>query len=134
MVWVKRPYGWTWFNHEDFTWQVILRIYIKLLWNCHLLSYFPLIHRCGINANLLLLTFSHAKFKLFFCKMLTTELISYETANELSIYAKLCRNVTSFYRQETSKQSFSSSCFIANGNRMKIYGISYTEVFNEHYT
>ena len=96
--------------------------------------YFPLIHRCGINANLLLLTFSHAKFKLFFCKMLTTELISYETANELSIYAKLCRNVTSFYRQETSKQSFSSSCFIANGNRMKIYGISYIEVFNEHYT
>ena len=66
--------------------------------------------------------------------MLTTELISYETANELSIYAKLCRNVTSFYRQETSKQSFSSSCFIANGNRMKICGISYIEVFNEHYT
>ena len=66
--------------------------------------------------------------------MLTAELISYETVNELSMYAKLCRKVTSFYRQETSKQSFSSSCFIANGNRMKIYGISYIEVFNEHYT
>ena len=35
------------------------------------------------------------------CKILIITVISNETTNELTIYAKLCRNFTIFYRQET---------------------------------
>ena len=34
-------------------------------------------------------------------KILIITVVSNETTNELTIYAKLCRNVTMFYRQET---------------------------------
>ena len=33
----------------------------QVRWNDHLVNYFSLMHRCGINTNLLLLTFSRAK-------------------------------------------------------------------------
>ena len=36
---------------------------------------------------------------LIYCKILIITVISNETTNELTIYAKLCRNVTVFYRQ-----------------------------------
>ena len=72
--------------------------------------------------------------------------ISNETTNELTIYAKLRRNVTVFYREQlaslcqvqeklracgNSKQSFSSSCFIADASHIKIIS-SHTAVFNEN--
>ena len=34
----------------------------KILWNDHLVNYFPLIYRYGINTNILHLTFSRAEF------------------------------------------------------------------------
>ena len=34
-----------------------------------------------------------------YCKILIITVISNETTNELTTYAKLCRNVTVFYRQ-----------------------------------
>ena len=68
-------------------------------------------------------------------KILIITVISNETTNKLTICAKLCRNVTIFYRQYivslcqvqeklracgNSKQSFSSSCFIAGDIRINI--------------
>ena len=40
----------------------------KVRWNDHLVSNFSLMHRCGINTNLLLLIFSRAEFYLFLVK------------------------------------------------------------------
>ena len=36
--------------------------FIQGSWDDHVVRYFSLMHHCGINANLLLLTFSRAKF------------------------------------------------------------------------
>ena len=72
--------------------------------------------------------------------------ISNETTNKLTIYAKLCREVTIFYRQklaspyqalakvragENLQNSFSSNSFIAGDSFIKIIS-SYTVVFNEN--
>ena len=57
---------------------------------------------------------------------------SNEKSNELTIYGKLCRNVTIFYRQELAslfqvqeklkacRNLQSSSCFIADESHVKI--------------
>ena len=55
----------TFSNQEDFTWQEIWRTSIhlfKVRWNDHLVNYFPLMYRYGINTNILHLTFSRAEF------------------------------------------------------------------------
>ena len=92
-------------------------------------------------------------FNIFSCKILRISfkilivtVNSNETANELTIYTKLCRNVTIFYRQEiassfqvqekiracgNSKWSFSSSCFTACDSHLKIIS-SHTVVLNEN--
>ena len=79
-------------------------------------------------------------------KMLIITGISNKKPNELTIYGKLCRNVTLFYRQElaslfqvqeklkaykSSKSNFSSSCFIADDSHVNIVWL-YAVVFSEH--
>ena len=66
-------------------------------------------------------------------KIFITTRISNETANELSIYATLCPNVTIFYRQELASlfqvqeklktcrnSNLLSNCFIADDINVKI--------------
>ena len=79
-------------------------------------------------------------------KMLIITGISNEETNELTIYGKLGRNITIFYRQElaslfqvqeklkacrSSKLNFSSSCFIADDSHIKIVWLNIV-VFSEH--
>ena len=71
--------------------------------------------------------------------------ISNEKTNELTIYGVLCRNVTTFYRQEvpslfqvqeklkacrSSKVNFSCNCFIADDSHVKTVWL-YVVVFSE---
>ena len=80
------------------------------------------------------------------CKMLIITGISNEKANELTIYEKLCRKVTIFYRQELAslfqvqeklkacrnlKLNFPSSCFTANDSHVKIVWL-HVVAFSEH--
>ena len=51
----------------------------KVPWNDHLVNYFPLMYRYGINTNILHLTFSRAEFS---CKILIIIGISNEKTNE----------------------------------------------------
>ena len=58
-------------DQEDFIWQEIWRTSIHLFkvgWNDHLVNYFPLMYRYGINTNILHLTFSRAEFWSFCIK------------------------------------------------------------------
>ena len=51
--------------NQDFIWQEIWRTSINLFkvrWNDHLVNYYPLMYRYGINTNLLHLDFSRAEF------------------------------------------------------------------------
>ena len=79
-------------------------------------------------------------------KILIITVISNETTNELTIYVKICRKVTIFYRQEiaslfevqeklracrNSEWSFSSSSFIAGNSHIKIIS-SHAAVFNQN--
>ena len=57
-------------------------------------------HRCEINTNLLLLTFSPCKILIASCEILIIPVISDETTKKLTIYAKISQKVTLFYRQE----------------------------------
>ena len=67
---------------------------------------------------------------------------SNEKSNELTIYGKLCRNVTIFYRQElaslfqvqeklkgcrSSKLNFSSSCFITDDSHVTIVWLHHVQ-------
>ena len=89
---------------------------------------------------------SYCKNLIISCKVLIITVISNETSNELTIFAKLCRNITVLYRQEiaslfqvqeklracgNSKWSFSSSCFINVDSQIKIISW-HTVVFNEN--
>ena len=49
----------------------------------HLLNYFSLIHRCGININLLLLIFISRSILIILCKRLIITVIFNEKSNEL---------------------------------------------------
>ena len=55
-------------------------------------------YRYGINTNIFHLTFSRILIILY--KILIVTGISNKKTNELIIYGILCRNVTTFYRQE----------------------------------
>ena len=103
----------------------------EICWIDHLLYYFSLMHFCGINTDLLLLTLFVHYFTNLLQNIITT-VISNDATNELTIYAKLCWNVAIFYRQylislcqvqENLKvcgnSSFLSSCFIVGDNHIK---------------
>ena len=79
-------------------------------------------------------------------KVLITTGISYETTNELTIYAILCQNVTIFYRQKlaslfqvqeqlkacsNSKWNISSSCFTSDDCHVQIPWL-HVVAFTEH--
>ena len=97
--------------------------------------------------------YKYIAFNILLCSIL---IISYKTLNitwiynektkELTIYAIFYQNVTIFYRQElaslfqkqeklkpfgNSKWKFSSSCFIADDNHLKIVGL-HVVVLTEH--
>ena len=72
----------------------------KVRWNDHLVNYFPLMHRYGINTKILHLTFFLCTIVIILYKMLIITGISNEKTNELTIYGISCRKVTIFYRQE----------------------------------
>ena len=78
--------------------------------------------------------------------MLIITEISNETTNRLTIYAILCQNVTTFYRQElavlfqvqeklkvcrNSKWNFLSSCFVAGDSHVNTVWL-HVVVFTEH--
>ena len=78
--------------------------------------------------------------------MLITTVISNETTNKFTKYAKLFQNVTIFYRQQLAslfqvqekletcrelKWNFSNSCFIADDGHVKVVWL-YALVFTEH--
>ena len=62
----------------------------KVPWSDHLVSYFSLMYRYGINENILHLTFFSCKILIISDKMLIITGISNETRNELTLYATLC--------------------------------------------
>ena len=114
-------------SYSYFTWQEIWRTSIHLFkvhWNDHLVSYFSLMYRYGINKKILFLTFS-GRILIISYKMLTITGVSNEKRNKLTIYAIFSRNVTIFYQIElaslfqvqeklitrrNSRWNFSSSC------------------------
>ena len=83
----------------DRRYDIPLFIYWRFL-EWPLKNYFPVMHRCGISTHLLPLTFFSCKSSIIYCKILIIAVVSDERTNELRIYAKLCRNVIIFYRQQ----------------------------------
>ena len=86
-------------NQEDLTWQEILQtsIYLfKVSWNDHLVNYFSLMYRYGINTNILHLTFSRAELWSFCiqCQSFQEHLI--KKTKDLTIYGILCQNIRIF--------------------------------------
>ena len=133
-------------GQEDFIWQEIWRISIhsfKVRWNDHLVNYFLLMYRYGINTNKLHLMFSRAEFWSFHVKL--QQYLTKKT-NELTVYGISCRNVTIFYRQElpylvqvqeklkaykNSKSNLPSSCVIADDTHVIVVWLDVV-VFNKH--
>ena len=98
----EKPARKTCFSHEkmylppricqrDFIWQEV--------WWVSVLNYFSLMQCLGISANLMSLIFFRALCKYFIEQILIITVVFNETANESTIYSKLCRNVTIIYRQ-----------------------------------
>ena len=99
-------------HQENLTWQEIWRTFIclfKVPWNDHLVNYFPLMYRYGINTNILHLTFFSCATVIISYKMLIITGIWIEKTNELTIYGILCRKVnilptrTSFFFSSARK-------------------------------
>ena len=108
----------------------------------YLVNYFSLMHYFGVNTNLLphlLPNIFSCNILIISCKMLIIiTVISSETTNELTIYAKLSQNVTlflgSFFMSSAGKlkecgnffkyfysKYFSSRCFIEGDSYIKSY-------------
>ena len=74
-------------------------------------------------------------------KMLSVAGMSNQTTNEVTIYTKLCQNITIFYRQELvssarkleseQKRIFMSSCFTADDSLFKTVWLHLVD-FTEH--
>ena len=110
-----------------------LNPFIQVRWNDHLVNYFPLMYRYGIN--IYCIWHFLVKILIILYKMLIITGISTEKTNELTIYGILSQNVTLFYRQQLvslfqvqekskacriSKLNFSNSCFIADDSYVNI--------------
>ena len=73
----------------------------RLCWNDHLVSYYSLIYRYGINTKIFVAcNIFLCRILIILYKMLIITAISNETRNELTINKILCQNATIFYRQE----------------------------------